>query len=318
MSLLLSAGTDTEVSIDSSPRDPSAYSRVHESQQLGAGEARTVDVPAVDSQPCPGSTLPVDGVPTAGAAKGAQPSATRSIVGQWQDHIVQPLKPFRTTMGRVRRNARIGSFATGCAPECVLPEIMDIPCDFHFKVDNKPSAWRFCQKQGFTTGHFFVDARELTANSGRGVCANHGLINCSALTTEQLDFVLAGISCKAYSTARTGRHEGTQNHSEARLLEEFVRLLRIFKPKKACLENVIGFLFPDSKTSGTTPLLRFIELLQELLPEYVVTCYITNAKAFLCFERRRCWIVATSREAGGDQSAQLQTRLIREPLNKQY
>ena len=315
MHALLAAGTDTDVKHP--VRDPSAYSPDDESQQHDSAGDRLDDAPTVDSLPGPGSTVPLEGAATVGAAEGAQrPAPCR--YAQWKGHVVVPLERFRATLGRVRRNAIIGSFATGCAPECTLPEVMDIPCDFHWKVDNKPSAWRFCQKQGFTTGHFFVDASDFTANCGRGVCANHGLINCSALTGQQLDFVLAGISCKAYSTARTGRREGTLTHPEAMLLHEFVRVLTLFRPKKACLENVLGFLFPDSKGSDTTPLLRFIQLLQEHLPEYVVTCYITNAKAFLCLERRRCWIVATSREAGGLQSAQLQTRLIQEPLHKQY
>ena len=229
----------------------------------------------------------------------------------WQPHLIMPLAAFRDSLGPQTKAAIMASLASGAQPEHLFQTVTNIMSKVLFTCDPKQAAFQFARSQGFTSDHHFVDGRPL-AEHGAGPCANHAFRHCSVLTSHNLDMLVAGISCKPYSMARTGRFElGAAMHEEAFLMDTFFAILIRHQFKKGILENVFGFLLPESKLVKVSPYQRLLERARTETPNYHVTCYITDAKLFLVFHRRRVWIVFTRLDCGGEASAALQTRMIK-------
>ena len=73
-----------------------------------------------------------------------------------------------------------------------------------------------------------------------------------------LDVFFAGISCKSYTMNRSGRQFSWMDHGDIWQIEAYLRLLLALLPKRACLENVGGFMRGDTSGNGS-PLLRFLQ-----------------------------------------------------------
>ena len=144
---------------------------------------------------------------------------------------------------QIRTNVMM-SLASGCQPEHLYGFISKIRSAVVFTCDPKETAYRFACEQGFKSCHHFVDGRPLSIN-GEGLCATHGFRVCCIVREMDADIFLAGISCKPYSLARTGRFSedgGATSHDDAFMLIIYIRLVKRHQPKKSVLENVYGFL----------------------------------------------------------------------------
>ena len=227
----------------------------------------------------------------------------------WQPHLLMPLADFRKSLGHQTLCAILGSLASGVQPEHLFHSVAAIKARVLFTCDPKQTAFQFARRQGFISDHHFVDGRPLAAH-GAGPCALHGFRQCSVVGAVNLDLFVAGISCKPYSMARTGRWDGT-SHEESFLMDTFFAVLIRHQFKKSILENVFGFLLPESKHEKRSPYQKLLERAARELPNDFVTCYLTNGKTMLVFHRRRVWIVFTRIDCGGAASAKLQTRMIK-------
>ena len=275
---------------------------VEAERPVGASETQ-----AVTTSP---HAAPTDEAQAVGTAHAVHSELPRFAL--WVPHVVSPMAPFRHILGHVARAARVGSFCTGAGPEHLLPKCLDIPCVFPMSCDNKDFAYRFMRSNKFITEHHWVDANELFTQ-GVGRCAVHGFGQCQLELVGKLDVLVAGITCQPYSTARSTRFTGgTLAHDEASLVDRFVDAVRMLQPKKAVLENVMGFLMAESSTQTKSPYKQLVDKINKDLPGYVVTCYILNSQTFMAFHRRRAWIILTHCSAGGAASMALQTRMIKD------
>ena len=106
-----------------------------------------------------------------------------------------------------------------------------------------------------------------------------------------MDVLFVSTSCKPYSKARTGRRNGTAEHSDAGLVDAFIGIMKRFRPKAAVFEQVAGFAQPESKTNPDSPLMQLTLRVAEELPTYTIITFYSAGTVFLCVTRDRIFIV---------------------------
>ena len=237
----------------------------------------------------------------------------------WLNHILHPLAAIRDGLGQTRRRATVMTIFSGAQPEQLFPRLFNIECDFLLSVDRKEAAYRFCRDNGFNTRHHFLHAEEV-CKSGRGICANHDFGVCCAAPDEyvdatefmQPDLLLAGLPCPPYSRAREQRFKGTVSHKEAHTISCFEDALALWKPKKAILEEVQGFMCRESSADPESPYLKMVKRINKRMPQLTIRCYMLQGKTWLRFHRRRVYIVFTDSRQCGEESAEYPTKLIQD------
>ncbi len=108
--------------------------------------------------------------------------------------------------------------------------------------------------------------------------------------------------------------DGTKAHRDSDLLEAYVELVAAILPRVGVLENAAGFILPESRTDPESPLKRFAALMKLKAPSFSMFALLLQGSAFMCFSRRRIFVVAIEELAGGEMSAVLVKRMVAEPL----
>ncbi len=207
--------------------------------------------------------------------------------------------------GRQLRNARVASICTGSSPEDRLCWLFDVLHELKFVCDNKEAAYQWVMSNNKVIPEvYYPDLKKLCESlTGADLLSDLSEIPLSGLV-RTLDLFFAGISCKGFSIARTGRGKSWLNHADVWMAEAFIRLLMVLLPRFACVENVLGFLRPDSDGNGS-PILRFLQRCVELrVPEFfVIVVYLLPGDLFLKFSRRRVFICFYLKEDRGEEIA---------------
>ena len=180
-------------------------------------------------------------------------------------------------------------------------EQLRVPHTYEFTCDNKLSSFNFIKANFPKVKHHFLDLREIS-NSEQGQCAFHD--RCVPIPgiapAFNLDILVAGVSCKPYTRARTGRMEGTCSHSDADLSTHWVSLVRRLKPKACIFENVWGITQCESKSDRTTPLKRLRKEIQAQLPDYNDVIFAMCGSTWMVMSRRRVYMILVHNTAGPD------------------
>ncbi len=129
----------------------------------------------------------------------------------------------------------------------------------------------------------------------------------AALVGRELDLVIGGPPCQAYSVAGRIRDEhGMKNDYRNYLFESYLKVVRYFKPKAFVFENVPGIL---SAKPGDKPI---VELIQQQFSEagYVIISDLKKAVVDVCDygvpqRRKRVIILGLRKEIYGDHCKKL-------------
>ena len=90
----------------------------------------------------------------------------------------------------------------------------------------------------------------------------------------------------------------------------YIEILKREEPDHGLVENVVGFLLKEAKTSDLTPLQRFLQMVEEALPMYTPRVYLLDSITWLVLNRRRCYIVLTHQRVGGANAARRQAAMM--------
>lgn len=215
---------------------------------------------------------------------------------RWLPHVCGPLEPLRQSRGSQRRVYLHASICSGMGPES---KIGDLTAQKHHSVFNcDQKAWAVKWQQDNNADrpdHFFSELRGL-ADLGQSIWTAEGtkvvlaqLIANGIL--QKPDHFHAGVSCRGYSFARSGRAADIWSHEDTFMIEEFLNLVELVESPVSTLENVGVFLKTDTK-SGESPLYRLMKRAEEkgMLAKFRMYVVITNG-SFLVWERCRCWIM---------------------------
>ena len=261
-----------------------------------------------------------------------------NTIDLYASDITEPLKKIREIRGPLLEELTMASGCTGTGPESLLPAITALDVRHEFTCDLKSSAWLFIKNNcdiGDKCHHYLdlnallADARCVDASGNEvdpssplkvgthisGRCARHEMDVCGHFIAKTaLDGCFAGISCKPYSLARTGRRSGTKAHADATLLETFVLIMGMLEPVYAMLENVWGFCLPESKLSKQSPLMRLMLFAERYAPQFLPVVVIMQGTTFMHFTRRRVYVTFFNIERGGREAARNFTLFVVEHL----
>ena len=174
--------------------------------------------------------------------------------------INKALEPIAERRGKQLHDALLASACSGATVEArVLPKVL-VRAKFLYLCDPSQAAWNFNNDNGPARDHYFADLDALSKD-GAGFCIDHAQVcNISDHWLGQLGrritSLIAGLSCRPYSTANHQRNSGTQDHSESHLFEAFLREAKRLNVLEAWFENVLGLLIRESKTEPQAPIRR--------------------------------------------------------------
>ena len=149
---------------------------------------------------------------------------SKCVEGRYQlfaPHILDAMDGVRAARGLQLRSLVSASLFTGLAPERKAYELAGINTSHRFGVDNKLSSLRFCAQNGSGRDafeHLFTDVNTLVDNKGRAPCYLHGNVCSTNVCGTMLDSLVGGSTCKAFSSARTGRSKSTVDHADQLLM----------------------------------------------------------------------------------------------------
>ena len=238
----------------------------------------------------------------------------------WTSHQKRDLAKRRRRRGKQVRKVQSASFCTGLGPEEEVWKHADIEFDSLFGIENKACAVQFLLMQR-TLGCLFTDLRDVIDNAG-GYCAKHGYGWCSfrQFYTKAMDMLVAGISCRPYSMARTGRRTNdVSEHRDHWMSEAFIAMLLNCQPALAVMEQVIGFIMRSRGLGDnrftTDPLKAFIQRLDEcgVLCMYSLKVFVVTGSGYLAQLRNRVYILFVHLRAGGNRAANRAERYIQDP-----
>ena len=219
-----------------------------------------------------------------------------SVYRHWVPRLATPLAPARASRGAQKQKLRCASICSGLAPEDETPWLFGIECDMIFDCDGSPHAIRFHQQnRKFGVRHSFISVQHMLG--GEGLCTEHGYGVCKIEVPKRwLHVLIAGISCRSYTTTRTNRQQSWQNHADSWLIDAWLTCLLRYEPLSSILENVMGFLKPD-RASKTTPLEVLVKQFVEkgLAALYVMRIYVVNGEMHLRWSRSRMYLVVLHR-----------------------
>lgn len=230
----------------------------------------------------------------------------------WIPHIAGPLRHVRKSRGAQRRPFRFTTACSGMNPEDAIlsRHEFDLAYTLCFSCDNKACALKFAEiNNSQQPCHVMTDFRHLF--DGEGHCVVHNqkcdLSSYKRGGVEQADLFSAGISCRGYSMARTGRREDWTRHQDSWMIDQYLQSLLEQLPLAAVLENVLGFMKKDR--SGESPFARMMMRANELglFDVYHVRVHVTDSAEWLVWVKRRVYIVFVKKAPNGPGS-ELETR----------
>ena len=135
-----------------------------------------------------------------------------------------------------------------------------------------------------------------------------------SLSKRFLDCLVAGVSCKPYSTARTGRSADVQNHPDCDLLNYFLLALKTGMARSGIFEHVWAFLLPDKgDPNGKKPIERFIEELKRQVP-FMHFKVLIMGLVDVPLSKRRVYTIFVHEEDGGEDSLACAVRMLKVSL----
>ena len=182
---------------------------------------------------------------------------------RWLPHVCGPHEPLRQSRGSQRRVYLHASVCSGTGPES---KIGDLTAQKHHSVFNcDQKAWAVKWQQDNNADrpdHFFSELRGL-ADLGQSIWTAEGtkvvlaqLIANGIL--QKPDHFHAGVSCRGYSFARSGRAADIWSHEDTFMIEEYLNLVELVESPVSTLENVGGF-FSNRHEVGGEPTLPTYE-----------------------------------------------------------
>ena len=284
-----------------------------------------VDVTSVTDEPA--HVPPVESAPEVPEAESGVSHDRDDIYQLYVPDLQNPMKRVKDSRGKQLRSIRIATACSGLAPESKFDITVKLKHTSEWTCDSKESSWRFIEANGPVEGHHFVDFRELAASIDlscpgkakvQGRCARHEFQQCTVeLEIGELDSFHAGVSCKPYSVARSDRASGTKSHRDAWCMDAFLSLVSGVRPRTALLENVHGFIMPESKSDPTSPLKRFLAAAAEQCPTYSIQTFRLPGTTFLHFSRRRVFVCMIDNHSGGDLAVDRLKRYVTERCSRQ-
>ena len=131
-----------------------------------------------------------------------------------------------------------------------------------------------------------------------------------------LRILIAGISCRPNSTARTGRFsKGAASHPDSDLPKQTIAGIVTLEPYIVFVEHVYGFAMPESKLDGQSPLQRFLIDMRQAHPQYHWITVVMHGNTFGVMRRRRLYILGVHSDAGGLAAAENVARLVQARLH---
>ena len=136
--------------------------------------------------------------------------------------------------GTQRRRLRSASICSGTIPEAKGYKRFNIGVEHEFSCENKVSAINFAvdnMSESELPKHMFLDLQSL-ALTGDSLCYRN---DCRPVTLgkwqkKTTDILLADVSCKGYSFARTGRQDNWSTHGDVWQLDAFLLMLINLEP----------------------------------------------------------------------------------------
>ena len=238
----------------------------------------------------------------------------------FKSNLLDPLEQVRRFRGPVLHAHCMASVCTGAGPESQIDNVLEVQTRHFFTCDIKATAFRWIEANGPASEHHFVDVREMACSieqllNGKiriqARCARHGMQICTVdITPGELHMLTAGISCKPFSNARTGRRSGTTAHRDEDLFQHCIRLVKALQPGILLLENVHGIIFPESKLNKSSPLNRFLKAFKDENPLYHVIVFVVTGKLWLVQSRKRVYVAFFHERVGGSHAAFLAKRFM--------
>ena len=230
------------------------------------------------------------------------PSSSRYV--HWAQYISSPLATLRTLRGKQTRPVTISSFCSGLCPESKILDLFGFEVNHAWSCDHKASAVRFSEQNETMGKHHYVNLDELL-QKGQSMCAKHGFETCSLPESGgksdqfEYDLMFAGISCKAYSLARSGRALSWLEHRDVYLMNSWIFALLKLRPRAGLLENVAGFCAVD-KVSNTAPIQVFLgECQRRGVFEHYKCRIFFKTSPYLVWLRKRVWLLFVKKNADG-------------------
>ena len=258
------------------------------------------------SWPCQPGSLEAE-VAIAAAGDGRKeavlPSQSKSEKSKYifQDDLNDPLKAIQEARGPQLRALRSCSLFTGLGAEKAGKEATGAADQACFSADLKSESWWWILKSWVDdVSCHFTDVRELV-ETGSGWCCRHGQV-CSIVHLEPGDIedFDAGVVCRPYTNARTGRRQlGSKNHADRDLLAKTMSFIVRYRPRKGRIENVFGFVQADTANEPSA-LQEFVgELEVETCNEYDWAIFVFTGTTHMWMPRRRVYICIFHRESCG-------------------
>jgi site-specific DNA-cytosine methylase len=209
--------------------------------------------------------------------------------------------------GAFLRKVRMATLCSGASPESKLCNVFKVPVKHVLICEQKQAAINFTNANLFNSGqharpeYFGTDLKQL-ASEFRSPSLYHNFKEVTVVINKRtLDLLIAGISCKGYSYARSGRRANWVDHRDSWMIDSFLKLLDEWEPLFSILENVASFLRPD-KATGMSPLHYLAQKIIEmgLHQKYVVSVLLSRGSLFGAQVRKRVWIVFAHRHHDGE------------------
>lgn len=235
----------------------------------------------------------------------AQPAAAAAAVPDryklWAAPLLEALSPVIKRRGKQVARPLIGSACSCSGSEFKALEKVNIEADFYWFCDKESQSFNFIRENGPAHEHFFIDFEEV-AKTGSGFCAIHKEV-CSAdpppHKRKAFRSLVAGTSCRGYSTANFHRPEGTTTHPESQLVPAWCKEVKRGDWDEGWLENVFGLGKRENKKNPVSPLQLLADTVTEELCEYHLQIYFVDGGDCNCLTRRRIWIHVLHNRHGG-------------------
>ena len=211
----------------------------------------------------------------------------------WLPLIAGPLQPGRESRGHQRDTWNIASICTGVSPEDRVGGLFQTNHRLVFTNDPKGWAIKWIETNNFKQPDVhFVDLKDVAAGKPAFTATGDQIRLQEFIRGLMIHVLLAGISCRPSSFARTKRAQDIWSHPDTWMLAAFLDSLLLTDAEAGVVENVDGFLKTDQKT-GISPVFRLAQLAEEkgILTRWAMLVVVLDGKTFLVWDRHRVWIL---------------------------
>ncbi len=223
-----------------------------------------------------------------------------ALYRNWVPLIAQPVEAGRKARGKQVEGWNIASICTGVSPEDKMAGLFGCNHRLVFTNDTKGWSIKWIKQNNFRQpDQHIIDLNHLRTGGYAYNWDGEAVDLKEILKDIVIDLLVAGISCKANSLARSGRTKDIWSHPDTWMIPAFLDVLLLTDTEAAWLENVGGFLRTDER-SGISPLLCLLQLAHDkkVLERWSVTLFNMDGSTFLVWDRQRVWLLFLKRSAG--------------------